>query len=93
MARSINQIQGIKLTFKLIFHLNRMAFDGNASFAFQVHTIKNLIFLITFIEGMGLLQQLVGQGTFTMVNMGDDTKIPDILHGLQNYNIKAEFLR
>lgn len=93
MAGSINQVERVVLAFKKIFHLNSMALNGDPSLAFEIHTVENLIFLITFANGMSLLQQLVGQSTFAVVNMGDDTKIPDILHGLQNYNIKPEFLR
>ena len=57
-----------------------MALDGNTFFTFQVHVIQHLRLHIPVRYGMGKLQQAVCQGTFTVVNMGYDTEIPNILH-------------
>jgi hypothetical protein len=57
-----------------------MALDGDPFFTFQVHIIQHLVHHIAVANGLGMFQQPVGQCTFTMVNMRDDAKIPDILH-------------
>ncbi len=59
-----------------------MAFNSDAFFPFQVHIIQNLVLHISFANGIGRLQEAVGQGTFAVVNMGNNAKIPDILHVL-----------
>jgi hypothetical protein len=63
-----------------VVNLYGMAFNGDAFFPLQVHIIQYLVHHIPFADGFGMLQQSVGQGAFTVVNMSDDAKIPDILH-------------
>jgi len=57
-----------------------MALDGNALLSFQVHIVQHLGLHIPLGYGVGHFQETVRQGAFTMVDMSDDTKIPDILH-------------
>jgi hypothetical protein len=64
----------------LVLDLDGMAFNGNAFFPFEVHIVQDLIHHVTVGYGMGCLQQAVGQGAFSMVYMGDNAKIPDMLH-------------
>jgi hypothetical protein len=55
-----------------------MTLDGNASFFLQIHIIQHLS--LCNLDRLGIFQQAVGQGRFTMVNMRDDTEIPYMLH-------------
>ena len=64
----------------LVLHLNCMTFDGNTPLPFQVHVVQGLIGHIPFRNGVGKLQQTVGQGAFPMVDVCDDAKIADVLH-------------
>ena len=87
MPRSVDQVQYIPTllhplvaTGIVIFHLNSMTLDGNASFFLQIHIIQHLS--LCNLDRLGIFQQAVGQGRFTMVNMRDDTEIPYMLHQL-----------
>ena len=74
MSRSINKIQDIGLSILcLIFHLDSMALDCDATLSFQIHIIKHLSF--SNLDGLGLLQKSVCQGTFTMVYMCNNAEI------------------
>jgi hypothetical protein len=63
-----------------IIDLDGVALDGNALLSFQVHIVQYLRLHIPFGYGMGHFEKTVCQGTFTMVDMGDNAKIPNILH-------------
>jgi hypothetical protein len=77
MARSVNQVKEVALTVvSRIGQGNSLALDGNAPFPLNIHIVKNLILKIPLVHNTGLLDKPVGQGGFTVVNMGDDAKIP-----------------
>ena len=57
-----------------------MALYGNTSLPFQVHIIQKLILLIPVRDGLGRLQQAIGQSTFSMINVRYNAKVADILH-------------
>jgi hypothetical protein len=57
-----------------------VALDGNALFALQVHVVEHLCLHVAFANGMGMLQQPVGQGAFSVIDMGYDAEVPDLLH-------------
>jgi hypothetical protein len=42
---------------------------------------------------LGRFQHPVGQGAFTMVDMGDDAKISDMLHSGSNFACKDSSIR
>jgi hypothetical protein len=58
-----------------------MAFDSNSFLSLEVHIVQHLIHHFPFSNGIGRLKQPVSQGGFTVVDMGDNTKVPDLLHG------------
>jgi len=55
-----------------------MALDGDAPFPFQIHIVEHLPF--RHLYGVGILKQSVGDGRLTVVNVGDDAEISNILH-------------
>ena len=55
-----------------------MALDGNSSFLLQIHVIKHLSF--GHLDGLGKLQQTIGQSRLAVVNMSNNAKIAYILH-------------
>ena len=57
-----------------------MAFDGYTAFAFKIHVVKQLGLRLTLGNGIGIFKQTIGQGTFTMVDVGYDTEITYVLH-------------
>jgi hypothetical protein len=58
-----------------------MALDRYTPFPFQIHIIQYLILKVAVGQGVGQLNQPVGQGTFSVVNMRYNAKIPDVVHG------------
>ena len=89
MARSIDQVQEIFLSFLFVFHLNGMAFNSYATLPFQVHIIKDLFLQIAFGNCTGHFKQPVRQGTLPMINMGDDAEVSYVLDGM-GHPIKNE---
>ena len=76
----IDQVQNVFLPSYVIVNLNGVALDGDAFFPFQVHIVQYLVHHVAVADGGGDCKQPVCQGTFTVINMGDDAKIADILH-------------
>ena len=64
----------------LVINLDGVALDSDAFFSFEVHIVQHLVHHFPVGDGIGCLQKTICQGAFTMVNMRDDTKIPDMLH-------------
>lgn len=83
MAWSIYQVKDIFFALVFIIDLDSMALNSNTLLSFEVHIIKYLVLHISLTDGIGRLQKPVGQGAFTVIDMGDDTKISDVLHVLQ----------
>ena len=80
MTRRINEIELVHLPLIRIFHLYGMALDRDAPLALQIHIIQHLLLKIPVGQRSRLQQQLVGQRALPVIDMGYDTKIPDILH-------------
>jgi hypothetical protein len=57
-----------------------MALDRDPLLPFEVHVIEHLVHHFPFANGIRGLQKTVSQGGFAMVDVGDDTEVPDILH-------------
>ena len=85
MARSVDKVESIFLTFIYIIHLDRVALDSNAFLLLKVHGVKDLILHITRVQSVGNLEHSVCEGTFSMVDMRDDAKVSCVLH-LKVYN-------
>ena len=49
--------------------------DGDAAFAFEVHGVEGLGLEIALADRPGLEQELVGQGAFAVIDVGDDGEI------------------
>ena len=80
VPRRIDQIQRVFFPFIRILHLDSVALDGDASFAFQIHIVQHLVLHIAALDRLRVLQKAVGQRTLAVVDMGNDTKVSDILH-------------
>ena len=78
MSRSVNEIQHIFLPILLVFHLDGMTLDGDASLFLQVHIVEHLPFCD--LDGVGVLQQAICQGRLTVVYVCDDAEITYMLH-------------
>ena len=56
-----------------------MHLDGDAAFAFEVHVVEDLVAKIARGDGAGLEEELIGQGAFAVVDVGDDGVVADEL--------------
>ena len=80
MPWRIDEIKHIVLTVERIVHLNRMGFDRDSTLTLQIHIIEKLILLFSFSNCTSCIEQTVSQGAFTMIDMGNDAEIPNVLH-------------
>ena len=81
VSRRVDEVQAVGFAFVHVFHLYGVALDGDAPFAFQVHIIEHLP--LRHLDGVGKFEQSVGQGTFAVVNVGDDAEVAYMLHGVE----------
>ena len=80
VPRRIDQIQRVFFPFIRILHLDSVALDGDTPFAFQIHIVQHLVLHIAALDRLRVFQKAVGQRTLAVVDMGNDTKVSDILH-------------
>ena len=57
-----------------------MTLDGYATFLLQIHVVQHLT--LGYLDGIGMLQQPVGQGRLAMVYVCYYAKVPYILHSV-----------
>lgn len=80
MTWGVNEIENIWRTFMLVFHLYGVRFDGDSSFSFQIHIVKQLLLLFSRSYSSRIIQQAIRKGAFTMIDMGYDAKISNVFH-------------
>jgi hypothetical protein len=85
MSRSVNEVESVSLAIAHIFHLDGMAFDGNATLTLEVHVIEHLTFC--YLDGVCPFEETVGQCALAMVYMGYDTKVTNMFHGCKDSDI------
>jgi hypothetical protein len=60
-------------------HSGRSEFDGDSAFLFDIHTVEDLV-VVEFADGAGEFEHSIGEGGFSVVDVGDDTEVADMLH-------------
>ena len=78
MTRGVDEVEHIVFAVLLIVHLDGVTFDGDASFFFEVHIVEHLSG--RHFDGLSAFEQSVGQGTFTVVDVGNDAEIANVVH-------------
>ena len=79
MARRINQIKDILFPVLCLIHdTNCLGFDCNSPLSFQFHIIQYLRLHLSLCQKSRLLNDPICQSGFTMVDVGDDTKVTNI---------------
>ena len=91
VSRSVDKVEHIILPSELILHLDSVALDRDSAFALQIHIIEHLGLHVLGVDGFRIFKQTVGKRRLAVVDMGNDAKIANILHNLQNYKIFCEF--
>ena len=75
MTRRINQIQFVFLAFVLHAHRNGAGLDRDATLAFEIHVVQNLILHLALGDRPGMLQQSIGERAFAVVDVRNDAKV------------------
>jgi hypothetical protein len=81
VARGVDQVQyvGTRFTRRLIVESNRMGFYRDSSLPFQIHAVQHLVFHLSGGQGIGGLEQAVGEGGFSVINVRNDREVTDSL--------------
>ena len=82
MARSVYQVQDVFFTLIKVLHLNGMALYGDPALPLKIHIVQQLFLAFPLGYRACKVEQAVRQGALTVVYMGDDTEIPNILHSM-----------
>ena len=88
VSRGINEVQNIFFTLVHILHLDGVALNRNAALALQIHVVQHLS--LRHLDGLGELQQTVGQRRLPMVDMCNDAEISYMIHNRENTNSFAK---
>ena len=79
MAWSVDQVENVFLAFVHVIHLDGVALDGDAALTLQVHVVKHLVLEVAVIHRFGELQQTVSQCALSVVDVGDDAEVSDVV--------------
>lgn len=86
MARGVNKVQDVIIAvFGMVIKLDGLILDGDAPLPFKGHIVKDLVFHFPLGKGPCLFDEAVSKRGFSMIDMGNDGKIPDSMglwHGL-----------
>src|SRR5437660_3512970 len=63
-----------------VSHGNRVRFNRDSAFPFQIHGIEELILFFAFVDRAGALEQSIRQGSFSVIDMRDDAEIARMLN-------------
>ena len=82
MARGVHEIERVLLAvLGPVLHGDRVRLDRNPSLTLQIHGVEQLILLVAVGDGVGHLQQSVGKGGLSVVDVGDDAEVSDMRYG------------
>ena len=79
VPRSVDHVQDVFLLIPFINHAYGVGLDGNAALPFQVHVVQQLVRHFVLGNGLGQFDKAVGQGGFSVVDMGDNAEISDVV--------------
>ena len=80
MAGGVYEIQFIDLSvICMVVQFDGAGLDGDAALALNVHVVEDLLLHVMLGDRVRELQKPVGQGRFSVVNVGNDGEIPDVL--------------
>ena len=81
MPRGVDDVNGVFFAILRVDPFNGQIFglNGNPFFAFEIHRVhRALLHFLVFTVGAALLEQAVHEGSFAVINVGDDGDITDI---------------
>ena len=93
MSGSIDQVKNVFVSiFRFVYSTHSLGFNRNTALTLQVHIVKNLLLHLTAGEKSRLFNDTVCQCGFTMIYMGNNTKITyftlvNCCHSLSSFSI------
>jgi hypothetical protein len=79
VARRIDQVELVGFTVSCrVAHTHGARLDGDALFPLEVHRVENLGLHFALRDRIGLFQQPIGEGRFTVIDVRDDRKIANL---------------
>ena len=80
MSRGIDEVEGVLLAVEGMLHLYGVALDGDAALAFKIHIVEHLVFEVAVGDGLGMLQQTVGESALAVVDVRYYAEISNVFH-------------
>ncbi len=81
VPRGVDQVQLIVLPVgSAVGKRDRIALDGDPPLALDIHRVEQLVAKLALRNAAAGLDQAIGQGRFSMVNMGDDAEVANMVH-------------
>ena len=72
VARGVDEVEHVGVAFVVVVHGDRRGLDGDATLAFKVHIVKNLLLLVAGGDGFGQFEHAVSEGALAVVDVGYD---------------------
>ena len=80
MARRVDEVELVLLAvLALVVQTHRLRLDGDAALALDVHVVEDLRLHLALRKCPRIFNQTVRNRRFSMVNMGNDGKVADVL--------------
>ena len=80
MSRCIDEVEYILLTvLRLILQTGRLELDRDAALTLNIHVVEVLLLHVARLYKPCLLYKAVGQGRFSMVDVGDYAEISNVV--------------
>ena len=80
MSGRVDQVENILLAVGCAIHrAGRLALDCDTALPLELHRVQNLILHLPLGEQARLLDDAIGERGFSVVNVGNDTKVSDML--------------
>ena len=75
VARCVDQIQFVRITFVFVMNGDRACLDRDAAVTLNLQIVQNLRTEFPSRDGSALQQQLVGQGALSVVDVSNNAEI------------------
>ena len=91
MSRGVDEVENIVLPVLGGVHQgDGVGLDGDAPLPLQVHVVQQLVFHLPQGDGLGQLQDPVGQGGLAVVDVGHDAEIANVTSVHRNAPVDRE---
>ena len=81
VARRVDQVQGVApAVLCAVGKRDDLALDRDPALPLDIHVVEDLVLEIAVLHDAGILDQPVGERRLSVVDMGDNAEISDIVH-------------